>query len=89
MELVFGVLSQKFSILRGTLLIEFVSKNPDQDSLHIDKKPDQDSPHNDKKFRMCCCLCNVCDSVVLFNNFCIVIIMVIANNVKINPSISK
>ena len=35
-ECVNGVVRQKFSILKGTLPIEFVSKKPDQDSPHID-----------------------------------------------------
>ena len=55
-ERVIGVVRQKYVILKGTLPIEFVSK-----------KPDQGSPHIDKIVRVCCCLCNVCDSVVPFN----------------------
>lgn len=36
-ERVIGVVRQKYSILRGTLPIEFVSKKTKQDSPHIDK----------------------------------------------------
>ena len=55
-ERVIGVVRQKYSILRGILPIDFVSK-----------KLNQDSPHIDKIIRVCCCLCNVCDSVVPFD----------------------
>ena len=53
---VIGVVRQKFSILRGILPIELVSK-----------KPHQECPHIDKIVRVCCALCNVCDSVVPFD----------------------
>ncbi len=55
-EHVIGVVRQKYSILKGTLPIEFVSKAIDKESSHIDKI-----------IRVCCALCNVCDSVVPFD----------------------
>ena len=45
---VIGVVRQKYSISKGTLPIEFVSK-----------KTDQDCPHIDKILRTCCALCNM------------------------------
>lgn len=55
-EHVIGVVRQKYSILRGTLPIEFLST-----------RPEHNSPHIDKIVRVCCCLCNICDSVVPFD----------------------
>lgn len=55
-ERVIGVVRQKYSILRGILPIEFVTR-----------KPSEDCPHIDKIVRVCCSLCNLCDSVVPFD----------------------
>ncbi len=55
-ERVIGLVRQKYAILKGTLPVEYVTK-----------RPDQDCPHIDKIIRVCCSLCNVCDSLVSFN----------------------
>ena len=55
-ERVIGLVRQKYSILRGILPIEFLST-----------KPNENSPPIDKIIRICCSLCNVCDSVVPFD----------------------
>ena len=54
-ERVIGNVRQKFSILRSTLPIQFVTKREDE------------CPIIDRIVRVCCALCNVCDSVVPFN----------------------
>ncbi len=54
-ERVIGNVRQKFSILRSTLPIQFVTKREDE------------CPIIDQIVRICCCLCNVCDSIVPFN----------------------
>ena len=54
-ERVIGNVRQKFSILRSTLSIRFVTKREDE------------CPIIDRIVHVCCALCNVCDSVVLFN----------------------
>ena len=55
-ERVIGIVRQKYSILKGTLPLEYVAK-----------KTDEDSPYIDKIVRVCCALCNVCNSVVPFD----------------------
>ena len=55
-EHVIGLVCQKFSILRGILPIEYVTK-----------KNDESCPHIDNIVRVCCSLCNMCDSVMRFD----------------------
>ena len=55
-ERVIGVVRQKFTILRGILPIDFVIT-----------KPGEECPHIDKIVRVCCSLCNLCDSVIPFD----------------------
>ena len=55
-ERVIGIVRQKYSILKGTLTLEYVAK-----------KPYEDSPYIDKIVCVCCALCNVCNSVVPFD----------------------
>ena len=50
-----GNIHQKYSILRSTLPIQYVTKREDE------------CPIIDGIVRVCCALCNVCDSVVPFN----------------------
>ena len=52
---VIGNVRQKYSILRSTLPIQYVTKREDE------------CPIIDGIVRVCCALCNVCDSVVPFN----------------------
>ncbi len=56
MERVIGAVRQKYSILRGTLQVDFLIK-----------KQEDTSPQVDKIVRVACALCNVCDSFVPFN----------------------
>ena len=55
-ERVIGMLRQKYSLLRSTLLINFLMAS------------DGDTPYAlvDKVVTVCCALCNMCDSVVSF-----------------------
>ncbi len=55
-ERVIGAVRQKYSILRGTLPVDFLIK-----------KQEDSSPQVDKIVRVACALYNVCDSVVPFN----------------------
>ena len=55
-ERVIGVVRQKFTILRGILPIDFVIT-----------RPSEECPHIDKIVRVCCSLCNLCDSVIPFD----------------------
>ena len=55
-ERVIGNVRQKYSILQSTLPIHFVMK-----------RAGEDIPIIDRIVRICCALCNVCDSVVPFN----------------------
>ncbi len=55
-ERVIGVVHQKYRLLTGTLPLEYVVK-----------KKEEKTPHIDKTVRVCCALCNVCDSVVPFD----------------------
>ncbi len=52
-ERVIGVVRQKYRILTGTLPLEYVVR-----------KRDEQAPYIDKIVRVCCALCNICDSVV-------------------------
>ncbi len=54
-ERVIGLVRQKYIILKGSLPVEYVTKR------------DQDCPHIDKIVRVCCSLCNICDSLVSFD----------------------
>ncbi len=54
-ERVIGAVRQKYSILRGTLQVDFL----------IQKQEDT-FPQVDKIVRVPCALCNVCDSVLPF-----------------------
>lgn len=54
-ERVIGNVKQKYSILQNTLPIDF-----------LNKRKDEDSPMIDIIIRVCCALCNVCNSVVPF-----------------------
>ena len=54
-ERVIGNVRQKYSILRSTLPIQYVTKREDE------------CPIIDRIVRVCCALCNMCDSVVPFN----------------------
>ena len=55
-ERVIGLVRQKYTILGGTLPISFIIK-----------RVGEDSPLIDKIVRVCCALCNVCNSVVPVN----------------------
>ena len=55
-ERVIGNVRQKYSILQSTLPINFVMK-----------RTGEEIPVIDRIVRICCALCNVCDSVVPFN----------------------
>lgn len=55
-ERVIGFVRQKYSILQGTLPVDFMSK-----------RCGEDSPLIDRIARVCCALCNICDSVVPFD----------------------
>ncbi len=52
-ERVIGVVRQKYRLLTGTLPLEYAVK-----------KKEEKTPYIDKIVRVCCALCNVCDSVV-------------------------
>ncbi len=54
-ERVIGNVKQKYTILQSTLPIDF-----------LNKRKDEDSPMIDIIIRVCCALCNVCNSVVPF-----------------------
>ena len=54
-ERVIGAVRQKYSILRGTLPINFLSK-----------RTQEDTPLVDRIIHVCCALNNMCDSVVPF-----------------------
>ena len=55
-ERVIGNVRQKYSILQSTLPIDFVIK-----------RVGEDCPLVDRIVRICCALCNVCESVVPFD----------------------
>jgi len=52
-ERVIGVVGQKYRIFTGTLPLEYVVR-----------KRNKQAPYIDKIVRVCCALCNICDSVV-------------------------
>ena len=54
-ERVIGLVRQKYTILQGTLPIDFLTK-----------RNGEDCPIIDRIARICCALCNVCDSIVPF-----------------------
>ena len=54
-ERVIGLVRQKYTILGGPLPVDF-----------IQKRSDQSAPLIDRMVRVCCSLCNLCDSVVPF-----------------------
>jgi hypothetical protein len=55
-ERVIGLVRQKYSILGGPLPIDFISKTAEENE-----------PLIDSMVRVCCCLSNLCDSVVPFS----------------------
>ena len=55
-ERVIGLVRQKYTILGGPLPVDF-----------IQKRSDQSAPLIDRMVRVCCSLCNLCDSVVPFS----------------------
>ena len=54
-ERVIGCVRQKYTILGGPLPIDF-----------LEKRPEHTVPIIDRMVRVCCSLCNVCESVVSF-----------------------
>ena len=54
-ERVIGLVRQKYTILQGTLPIDYLTK-----------RSGEDRPLIDHITRVCCALCNICDSVVPF-----------------------
>ena len=57
-ERVIGLVRQKYSILKSTLPVNFIMCNDGESVCAIDKVA-----------LICCALCNLCESVVSFNNF--------------------
>lgn len=55
-ERVIGCVRQKFSILRGTLPIDMVIRRAGEECVVVDRI-----------VRVCCALCNMCNSVVPFD----------------------
>lgn len=54
-ERIIGNVHQKYSILQGTLPIDYVIR-----------RAGEDCPLIDRIIRVCCALCNVCNSVIPF-----------------------
>ncbi len=57
-ERVIGLIRQKYSILRSIQPVNFIMCGKDEDSSTLDKI-----------VYICCALCNLCESVISFDNF--------------------
>jgi len=55
-ERVIGLVRQKYTVLQGTLPIDYLSS-----------RSGEDCPLIDRIAHVCCALCNVCDSIVPFD----------------------